>query len=119
MIGDRWICVKGWVAEAKIFATIVLVYRPHIPAEKRMLWEEISQLQINMGVPMIVMGDFNEIRCPEERRGCLTMFTSMSDFDEWINNMGLIDMPHWKKIYLETRYIMQQIGLYSCGPVMA
>ena len=92
-IGDRWICVKGWVVDIKIHTAIVLVYGPHVAIEKRKMWDEILELRTNMGVPMIVMGDFNEIRCPEERRGCLTMSRSMSNFDEWINNLGLIDMP--------------------------
>ena len=39
------------------------------------------------------MGYFNEIKCPEERLGCSTIFGSIGDFVEWINDIGLIDMP--------------------------
>ena len=93
MVRERWVCLKGLVSIVNLRAAIILIYSLFNVADKHRMWEELLKLRSNLGVPMIVMGDFNEIRCLEERKGCLVLSSIMSKFDDWINRMGLIDMP--------------------------
>lgn len=49
------------MTEANIRAAIALVYGPHSVAETCRSLKELLEVQINVDVLMIVMGDFNEI----------------------------------------------------------
>ena len=46
-----------------------------------------------MGVSYIVIGDFNEIRNPTERKDYMELSRSIVEFDEWTNDMGLVELP--------------------------
>ena len=51
-----------------------MVYGYHESCDKERMWHELSKLKFNLGDPLIIMMDFNEVRRPEERkvvRGCL------------------------------------------------
>ena len=72
---------------------MVLVYRPHTAGEKKAFWQELLELKNSLDIPLIVMGDFNEITCPEKRLGCVTMSRLMAEFVEWINEMELSNLP--------------------------
>ena len=39
------------------------------------------------------MGDFNEVRNEQEKKGCSYRSRIMDEFDQWINDMELIDLP--------------------------
>ena len=48
---------------------IIVVYGPHGAKEKRVFWNELASLRNSFDIPIIVMGDFNEVKCPEEKAG--------------------------------------------------
>ena len=54
---------------------------------------ELNELKEGIRVPLIFIGDFNEILKLEERKGCNSVLGSNDDFRAWINDMGLIDLP--------------------------
>ena len=56
------------------------------------MWEELKQLKLSGAIPIILLGDFNEIRKPEGRKGCTVQSRNMVEFDECINDMELFDM---------------------------
>ena len=60
-IGDRWICIKGFIQEIDISCTIGLMYGPHSIYERRKVWGELKEVKERFGVPLLLMGDFNEI----------------------------------------------------------
>ena len=91
--GDRRVCIKGFINDLEMVGAIIVVYGYHDMNMKRRLWQEILDVKNMVNVPILVMGDFNEIRFPAERKGCSTMTTSMKAFDEWINNLGVIEVP--------------------------
>ena len=78
--GDKWLCIKGFKQELSGSIAIILVYDPYTTVEKRALWDELLNVKNNQDVPLIVMGGFNEIKCPEERLGCLNATGSMGEF---------------------------------------
>ena len=68
---------------------IILIYGPHFAEEKRVFWKELIELKSSLNIPFIVIGDFNKITCPKERRGCVSVLRLMSKFLQWIDEMKL------------------------------
>ena len=68
--GDKWVCIKGFINELEMIGVIIVVYGYHDTVLKRQLWQELLNVKNEVNVPVLVMGDFNEIRCPAERKGC-------------------------------------------------
>lgn len=48
---------------------------------------------------VILLGDFNEVVCPEERRNCYSFSLSMEQFNDFIHFSGLIDLPLYGRKY--------------------
>ncbi|KAL4581161.1 hypothetical protein LXL04_017370 [Taraxacum kok-saghyz] len=72
---------------------VINVYAPHDDQGKQDLWNWISNLISNESERMwIVCGDFNEVRCPEERRGSSFHQRGAQNFNSFIENLGLIDL---------------------------
>ncbi|KAK1309278.1 hypothetical protein QJS10_CPA09g00767 [Acorus calamus] len=69
------------------------VYGPHEDAERATLWEELSSIRAQWGVPVTFMGDFNVLRRAEERNRGGEVSPAMVQFSDWIEEEGLIDLP--------------------------
>ena len=79
-----------------------IIYGYHETSENTRLWQELLDMKANSDVLLFLMGDFNEVRQLEERKRSTNVTNNMVDFDTWINNMGLIELPIIsKKIYIE------------------
>lgn len=78
--------------ELQFIRAFILIYGYHYTEGKRRIWEQLQQLKLSVVVPIIILGDFNEIRKPEERKGCTVQSRNMVEFDELINDMELFDM---------------------------
>ncbi|GJZ12725.1 RNA-directed DNA polymerase, eukaryota [Tanacetum coccineum] len=71
---------------------IISVYAPQPRVEKRLLWNYISSLITHWQGDALVLGDFNEVRNTEERRGSVFNLYGAADFNEFISSSGLIDI---------------------------
>ena len=69
------------------------MYGPHDIEGKRRVWGELLEVMSNSTAPIVIFGDFNEIRKIEEHKGCSSLTRSLIEFDEWINNFELFDTP--------------------------
>ncbi|GKV51288.1 hypothetical protein SLEP1_g57956 [Rubroshorea leprosula] len=56
------------------------------------LWEELRTLILEKGGRGLIAGDFNAVRCLEEKRGRIGENPEMSDFNAFIETTGLIDI---------------------------
>ena len=50
-------------------------------------------LRDQLNVPMIIIGNFNEVLKPEERKGRESYTLGMHDFSVWVQEIKLIDLP--------------------------
>ena len=91
--GDRWVCVCGFVQDMQMKVAICTIYGFHDSANKTRMWQELLEIRERLDRPMLIMGDFNEIRHIHERKGCSSRTRSMDEFHDWISAIGLIDMP--------------------------
>nr|GEY85843.1 RNA-directed DNA polymerase, eukaryota [Tanacetum cinerariifolium] len=91
-ISDNFIAIYGtWLPNnAKIL--FVAVYAPQQGLYKRILWDYISTILSRWNGESIIMGDFNEVRSSNERRGsCFNPYNARC-FDRFISNSGLVDI---------------------------
>nr|GEZ25419.1 RNA-directed DNA polymerase, eukaryota [Tanacetum cinerariifolium] len=71
----------------------VVVYAPQLSSGKKNLWDYLLTILGRWNGEVIVMGDFNEVRSNNERRGSCFHPYSARHFDRFISNLGLIDIP--------------------------
>lgn len=69
------------------------VYGPSSEHGRRELWRELVEVCQSWSMPWCVGGDFNEIRFPHERLGCMNISRGMSEFSNFINSCNLVDLP--------------------------
>ncbi|GKV25404.1 hypothetical protein SLEP1_g34851 [Rubroshorea leprosula] len=91
--GENFIGVYGLWGEDKLPVNIVNIYSPCQLTGKRALWEELQHLMNNRRGTWCLAGDFNAVRRAEERAGCTRISGEMREFDEFIHNAELLDLP--------------------------
>ncbi|GKC94114.1 RNA-directed DNA polymerase, eukaryota [Tanacetum coccineum] len=71
---------------------LISVYAPQVRYSKRLLWNYLSSLIIRWKGECLVMGDFNEVRCIDERWGSTFNKQGVDLFNSFISSSGLIDI---------------------------
>ncbi|GKV00720.1 hypothetical protein SLEP1_g13361 [Rubroshorea leprosula] len=93
--GENFIGIEGiWGREATP-VSIINVYSPCQLLGKQTLWEELKKLVSGRGGNWCIAGDFNAIRKTEERKGSRGISSEMREFDSFIREANLIDIPQW------------------------
>lgn len=76
---------------------IVNIYSPCNLTEKKEVWRKIEEWisQTDNGFSWCLTGDFNAVRCVNERRGAGIQSSAgeISAFDEFIKDNNLVDLP--------------------------
>ncbi|GKV12840.1 hypothetical protein SLEP1_g23934 [Rubroshorea leprosula] len=91
--GENFIGVEGMWLPKNTTITIINVYSPCHLTGKRALWEELKNLISGNGGNICLVGDFNTVRRAEERTGCRGVTSEMREFDDFIHETELIDIP--------------------------
>ncbi|GKV34792.1 hypothetical protein SLEP1_g43134 [Rubroshorea leprosula] len=91
-VGDGFLGIKGVWGVNKEPCLFVNVYGPTDRRRKAALWDELRQRITEEGGRWLLAGDFNAVRCLEERRGRTGMSVEMSEFDAFIETTGLVDL---------------------------
>ncbi|GKV45281.1 hypothetical protein SLEP1_g52387 [Rubroshorea leprosula] len=91
--GENFIGIEGiWGREATP-VSIINVYSPCQLSGKRTLWEELKKLVSGRGGNWCIAGDFNAVRKTKERNGSRGISSEMREFDSFIREADLIDIP--------------------------
>ena len=64
----RWICAEGMDKKAQFRCAILVVYGWQNRRDKNSLWLELLSLKNSILVPLLAMGDFNEVLCPRREK---------------------------------------------------
>ncbi|GJV30199.1 RNA-directed DNA polymerase, eukaryota [Tanacetum coccineum] len=91
-VSDNFIALFGTWLPNNSKVLIVAVYAPQSPVHKRLLWDYISGLIARWHGDSIVFGDFNEVRCAEERFGSQFHHSSAREFNNFIASSGLVEI---------------------------
>ncbi|GKC87849.1 RNA-directed DNA polymerase, eukaryota, partial [Tanacetum coccineum] len=92
-ISDFFVIVRGVWLKSGGNMMLVVVYAPHDPREKLMLWEYLTHVINNWNGEVILMGDFNEVRNKSERFGSVFHTQGAENFNSFIMNAGLDEVP--------------------------
>nr|GFB28309.1 RNA-directed DNA polymerase, eukaryota [Tanacetum cinerariifolium] len=90
-ISDNFVAIyETWLpSNSKVL--FVAIYAPQQVSRKRLLWDYVSTLIDRWNGEVVVLGDFNEVRNMNERRGSCFNPTSARVFDQFISASGLVD----------------------------
>lgn len=69
------------------------VYAPNDSRDRSHLWFVLANLKASFPKPWCLGGDFNEIKNIGERTGCVRCDRGMLEFNEFSNNLELVDVP--------------------------
>jgi len=69
-----------------------MVYAPNDQRGRLNLWNQLREMKRSCNVPLLLMGDFNEVLCPQERRGASMTTSGMREMALFIQDLQLIDM---------------------------
>nr|GEU39708.1 RNA-directed DNA polymerase, eukaryota [Tanacetum cinerariifolium] len=92
IISDNFVALYGTWIPTKTKMLLILVYAPQAITDKRALWNYFSSLIAQWDGDCIVMRDFNEVRYVEERMGLVFQAQRASEFNNFIYNLGLVDV---------------------------
>ncbi|CAI9292289.1 unnamed protein product [Lactuca saligna] len=76
---------------------MVNIYAPQGIQEKFDLWQYLMDFKRRNGGNYMCFGDFNVVREVYDRMGLIFCSSSASDFNDFIDDMGLIDVPMIRK----------------------
>ena len=73
---------------------ISFVYGEHVQDLRDQVWERLIRIGINRLEPWFIIGDLNEITCNHEKEGgVLRHASTFVDFNNMIDNCGLLEFP--------------------------
>ncbi|PWA67185.1 RNA-directed DNA polymerase, eukaryota [Artemisia annua] len=101
----NFLCTSGLLTDGARRLNIINVYAPQQNVEKRRLWRRLTDIiQIGQGW-WIVMGDFNAVRYPEERKNSIFDPVCARDFNDFIDDTALqeYNLKGMKFTYLANR----------------
>nr|GEV08879.1 RNA-directed DNA polymerase, eukaryota [Tanacetum cinerariifolium] len=76
-----------------VVCLMIEVYAPQDLKKKITLWNTISNLILSHQEMAIVLSDFNEVRCQNERLGTVFCNKGAKLFNDFIYNCDLVDLP--------------------------
>lgn len=91
--GEGFLGISGLLAGN--ISNFINVYSPCNISEKRLLWNNIiDEIRNRGGDSWCVLGDFNSVTDPSEKKGnCPFSSSEIRDFNKFILDAGLLDIP--------------------------
>ncbi|GKB96821.1 RNA-directed DNA polymerase, eukaryota, partial [Tanacetum coccineum] len=128
-ISDNFIALYGTWLPTNSKILIVVIYAPQSFALKRILWDYISGLVNRWNGESIILGDFNEVRCEEERMGTIFHQQGAREFNQFISSAGLLEVkmegysytwshPSVLKMSKLDRFLVSE-GMFSIFPTLS
>jgi len=86
-IMQHWISATGILQQSNFRCQICIVYAPNDRHERLDVWNQLRELRATSSVPWLLMGDFNEVVQPQERRGATVMTPSMRELAHFLQDV--------------------------------
>nr|GEW49590.1 RNA-directed DNA polymerase, eukaryota [Tanacetum cinerariifolium] len=92
IISDNFVALYGTWNPNKAKLLMIFIYAPQSTTGKRSLWSYITSLITRWNGDCMVMGDFNEVRCMEDRMGSVFNVQGANEFNNLFSNSGLVEV---------------------------
>ena len=93
VVSNRYILLVGEIKSKNFKCGFGNIYAPNDDRERQSFWEELGTLIKNMEIPWCLGGDFNSVRCEDEKIGMVLNHSAMSHFSHFIDDIGCMDIP--------------------------
>lgn len=100
--GNGFLGVAGLWQGGSNITTFLNVYGPHDDSVRRQLWYDILEVHTNSECRCCLMGDFNVVRKPEDRKGSRFYQSRAAAFNEFILAAGLVDLKLGGRLFTWT-----------------
>lgn len=87
--GDGFLGVEGKWKGCQAPVMIINIYAPQERCAKKRLWDDLCKLRSTSSALWCLLGDFNAVRKPAERRGCVFYHGKAEDFNNFIDQTDL------------------------------
>ncbi|GJZ76785.1 putative RNA-directed DNA polymerase [Tanacetum coccineum] len=106
VVNANYLCAFGSLTGINHKVALLNIYTPQASSDKVLLWNSIENLINSMDAIWIIFGDFNVVRCKEERAGTIFKACEANAFNDFLSR---IDSKSGLKIglYLEALYLMR------------
>lgn len=88
----QWNAIFGSHVKTNFACAIIGVYAGCLVAERRVLWGEISILQVAIAIPLFIVGDFYE-NLHGDRSSAYLNAVGSKDFHSFISHCNLVEYP--------------------------
>ncbi|KAK8606379.1 hypothetical protein V6N13_030662 [Hibiscus sabdariffa] len=92
VIGQNFILICWKIMKSEFKCVLINVHGPNESGEKIAFLNKLSSRVNDFNMPIIMVGDFNLVRIPEQRIGVGSNRAEMENFSEFIDSLGLVDI---------------------------
>lgn len=93
IVSERYVLLTGKLVGCGFNCGFGNVYAPNDDVQRRCFFDELRIDLRNLEVPWCLAGDFNVVKNAEEKIGLSLHQYAVEDFGNFIEGMGLIDLP--------------------------
>ncbi|KAF5760166.1 putative RNA-directed DNA polymerase [Helianthus annuus] len=87
----NYLAIMGNIEMTGETIVVVNVYAQNDPGDRRDLWTELLQLRRSTSGMWVFLGDFNDVRCPEERLNSEFIAINAQFFNHFITEADLVE----------------------------
>lgn len=91
-IERHWIGLGGSILPINFKCVLINIYNSYLTDHRAIVWNEIVDFCSKEKYLCFIMGDFNEVLSPLDRGSGIISSQGSSDFQEFIHNLGLIEI---------------------------
>ncbi|KAK3194374.1 hypothetical protein Dsin_025684 [Dipteronia sinensis] len=114
---QRCIIVAGLWLKFNKEVTCCNIYAPNLECERKTLWDFLLVAQQSFPVPWCFGGDFNDVLDPSERKGGVCSQTSLHNFNSFVLNAKVTDLPLQVKGIIKKRQQEKDCSNRSLKPL--
>ena len=93
IMAQRYVLLVGVIKTLNFKCGFENVYAPNDDRERQIFWEDFDNVIKGIEIPWCLGGDFNVVRMTREKIGAVYNQAAMTDFSNFIEEVGLMDLP--------------------------
>ncbi|XP_022042250.1 uncharacterized protein LOC110944915 [Helianthus annuus] len=87
----HFVVIRGRLVGCNKTLNIINVYAPHRVSDKKVVWDSILEVMGSVNDMWVLLGDFNAVRFPEERKNSVFNSSCASAFNGFIDSAELVE----------------------------
>ena len=122
-ISNRFICVRHKALSSNQCLMLIFAYAPPMENQKQNFLDEIAAFIMSCSIPCVLIGDLNEIGCPDDKLGGTNnAYARCCRLPDFINKCDLIDLLTtggrytWRKNASEVNNIYEKLDRVLVHP---